>query len=84
LDKVGGGSVGPTLGQGRGEDQCSNPRNQTEAEDHINPRTIQRDTGDKEDAGRNYYYTNTEIGVSSSDRATAGIGSRSTCTGRRS
>jgi hypothetical protein len=46
LDKVGGGSTGPMVGQGRGKDQCNDPRAQVEEEDHTNPRTCQRDAGD--------------------------------------
>jgi hypothetical protein len=84
LNKVGGGSTGPTLGQGRGEDQCSDPRTQTMAEYHINPRTSQRDVRDEEDADITYHYTNVEIGVSGSNRTIAGTGSRSTRTFKRS
>jgi hypothetical protein len=84
LDKAGGGSTGPTLGQGRGEDQCSDPRTQTMVEDHINPRMSQRDARDEEDVGRTYHYTNVEIGASGSNRTIAGTGSRSTHTCKKS
>jgi hypothetical protein len=80
---VGGGSTGPTLGQGRGMDQCNDPRTQTKVEDHTNPRMIQRDTGDKEDACKNYRCANTEIGASGSNRTTTGTSSRNNCTRRR-
>jgi hypothetical protein len=83
LDKVGGGSTGPTLGQGRVNDQWSDPRTQTEAEDYTNPRTSPRDVGDEEDAGITYHCENIEIRVSGSNRAIIGMGNRSTCTGRR-
>jgi hypothetical protein len=63
LDKVGGGSIGPTLGQGGGQEQCSDPRNQEEIEDHINPRTSQRDARDKKYAGTTYHCANTKIGA---------------------
>jgi hypothetical protein len=77
LDKARGGSTSPTLGKGRGEDQCSDPRTQTMAEDHINPRTSQRDARVEEDAGRTYHYANIEIGASGSNRTIIGTGSRS-------
>jgi hypothetical protein len=48
------------LGQGRGKDQCNDPRNQTTIEFHANPRTTQRDAGDKVDAGIAYQCTNIE------------------------
>jgi hypothetical protein len=83
LDKAGGGSAGPTLGQGRGEHQCNDPRNKKAKEDHINPRTSQRDARAEEDAGRTYHCTNAETIASSSNRTIAGTGSRSTRTGRR-
>jgi hypothetical protein len=60
LDKVGGGSTGPTLGQGRGKDQCSDPRTQIEEEDHTNPKMSQRDAGDEEDSSITYHCKNTE------------------------
>jgi hypothetical protein len=84
LDKVGGGSTGPILGQGRGKDQCNHSRNQIEVEDHTNPRMSQRDAGDEEDGGRTYHYTNIEIGALGSNRATTVMGRKNTHTGRRS
>jgi hypothetical protein len=51
LDKVGGGSIGPIVGQGRGKDQCSDPTTQAEEEEHNNPRTCQRETRDYEIVG---------------------------------
>jgi hypothetical protein len=84
LDKTGEGSIGSTLGQGRGKDQCSNRRNQIEAKDHTNPITRQGDTRAKEDAGRIYHCANTEIGASGSNRTITGMGSISTHTGRSS
>jgi hypothetical protein len=84
LDKIGGGSTGPNLGQGRGEDQCSDPRTQIAEEDHINPRMSQRDARAEEAAGRTYHYANVETGASGSNRTIAGMGSRSTRTRRRS
>jgi hypothetical protein len=50
LEKVGGGPTGPTLGQGRGKNQCNDPRNQTKVEEHTNTIMSQRDVGDEEDA----------------------------------
>jgi hypothetical protein len=83
LDKVGGGSTGPTLGQGRGKDKCNNPRTQIEAEDHTNPRRNQRDARDKEYAERTYHCANTEIRASGSNRATTRMGRRNTRTSIR-
>jgi hypothetical protein len=84
LDKAGRGSTGPTLGQGGGEDQCNDPRNQVVTKYHTNPRTGQANARVEEDTGRTYHCTNTEIGASSSNRTVAGMGSRSTCACRRS
>jgi hypothetical protein len=84
LDKAGRGSTGPTLGQGGGEDQCNDPRTQAVTEDHTNSRTGQGNTRVEEDTGRTYHCANTETGASGSNRTIAGMGSRSTCTGRRS
>jgi hypothetical protein len=72
------------LGQGRGKDQCSDPRTQIEAEDHTNPRTSQRDAGDEEDAGRTYHYANTETRALGSNRTITGMGRKSIRIGRRS
>jgi hypothetical protein len=68
------------LGQGRGKDQCSDPRTQTDAEDHTNLRMIQRDMGDEEYAGRTYHCENIETEASSSNRASTGMGSKNTRT----
>jgi hypothetical protein len=84
LDKDGRGSTGPTLGQGGGEDQCNDPRTQAVIEYHTNSRMGQGNARVEEDTGRTYHCTNTETGVSGSNRTVAGTGSRSTCTGRRS
>jgi hypothetical protein len=84
LDQVGGGSAGPTVGQGRGKDQCSDPRAQAEAEDNTNPRMSQRDAGDEEAAGRTHHCANAETRASGSNGAITGAGSRSTGTGRGS
>jgi hypothetical protein len=48
------------MGQGRGKDQCSDPRTQIEEKYHTNPRMCQGDSRDEEDAGRTYHYTNTK------------------------
>jgi hypothetical protein len=48
------------MGQGRGKDQCNDPRAQAEEEDNTNPRTSQRDAADEEFAGRTHHYTNSE------------------------
>jgi hypothetical protein len=84
LDKVGGGSTSITLGKGRGKDQCSNPRTQTESKDHTNPRMSQRDARDEEDVDKTYHYTNANAGTLGSNRAITGTGSRSTRIGKRS
>jgi hypothetical protein len=84
LDKTGGGSTGPTLGQGRGKDQCNDQRTQTEEKYHTNPRTCQGNARDEEYAGITYHCTNEQTRVLSSNRTTAGTGRRSTRTGRRS
>jgi hypothetical protein len=60
LDKIEGGSIGPTLGQGRGKYQCNNPRNQIEADDYTNFIMSQRDVRDEEYAGRAYHCIDTE------------------------
>jgi hypothetical protein len=83
LDKVGGRPTGPTLRKGGGKDQCDDPRTQTEEKYHTNPRTSQRDTEDEEYVGITYHYENTEIGASSSNRTTTGMGRRNNRTGRR-
>jgi hypothetical protein len=84
LDKVRGGSTGPTLGKGREKDQYNNPRTQTEIEDHTNPRMSQRDAGDEEDVGITYHYANIETTTSGSNRATRGMSSINIHTRRRS
>ena len=84
MDKVEGGSTGPTLGQGRGKDQCNDPRTQTEAEENTDPKMSQRDAGDEEEALRTYHCTNTETGASESNKATTRMGSINTHTRRRS
>jgi hypothetical protein len=83
LGKVGGGSTGPTLGEGRGKDQCNDPRAQIEVEDHTNPRTSEMDTGDEEDAGITYHCANTKIRALGSNRTTIRTSSRNTHIGRR-
>jgi hypothetical protein len=84
LDKAGRGSTGPRLGQGGGEDQCNDPRTQTVTKDHTNSRTGQGNERVEEDTYITYHCTNTETGASGSNRIVAGMGSRSTCAGRRS
>jgi hypothetical protein len=84
LDKAGRGTTSPTLGQGGGEDQCNDSRTQSVTKDHTNSRTSQGNARAKEDTGRIYHCANIEIGVSDSNRTVVGMGSRSTCTGRRS
>jgi hypothetical protein len=63
LDKTGGGSTDPMLGQGRGKDQCSDTRNQAETKDHTNPRTSQRNIRDEEDVGKTYHCANKKKSV---------------------
>jgi hypothetical protein len=72
------------VGPGRGKDHCSDTRTQEEAEDHTNPRTSQRDSGDEEDAGRTHHCANTETRVPGSNRVIVGMSSQSTRTGRGS
>jgi hypothetical protein len=48
------------LGQGRGKDQCNNPRTQTEEKYHTNPRTRQADARDEKDADIAYHCINIE------------------------
>jgi hypothetical protein len=59
-DNTRGGSTGSMLGQGRGKDQCNDPRNQTEEKYHINPITHKGDTRDEEDVGKTYHWENIE------------------------
>jgi hypothetical protein len=72
------------VGQGRGNDQCSDPRAQAKEEDHTNHIMSQRDAGDEEDAGITHHCANAETRVSGLNRAIAGTGSRSTGIGRGS
>jgi hypothetical protein len=81
LDKTGGGSTGSTLGQGRGKDQCSDPRTQAEEKYHIDPRMHKGDARVEEDECKNHHYADTEIGATGSNRTVTGRGSKSTRTG---
>jgi hypothetical protein len=63
LDKTGGGSTGSMLGQGRGKDQCSDPRTQAEEKYHTDPRTRKGDARVEEDARRTHHYADTETGA---------------------
>jgi hypothetical protein len=84
LDKAGRGYTSPTLGQGGGEDQCNDPRNQAMTKDYTNYRMGQGITRVEEDTGKTYHCANTKTRASGSNRTVAGMGSRSTCVGRRS
>jgi hypothetical protein len=84
LDKARRRSTIPTLGQGGVEDQCNDPRTQAETEDHFNSKMVQGNARVEEDTGRTYYFTNTKTRAPGSNRTIAEMGSRITCTGRRS
>jgi hypothetical protein len=79
---TGGGSTSSTLGQGRGKDQCSDPRTQEKEKYHTNSRMHKWDARIEEDAGRTHHCENTETRVVGSNRTVAGMGSRSTRTCR--
>jgi hypothetical protein len=59
---IGRGPTGSTLGQGRREDQCSDPRTQTEEKYHTNPIMRQGDVRVEQDAKKTYHCVDIEIG----------------------
>jgi hypothetical protein len=82
LENTGGGSTGSTLGQGRGEDQCSDPRTQVEEKYHTDPRTHKVDARVEEDACRTHHCVNIETRATGSNRTVIGMGIRSTHIGK--